>query len=55
MIELKDYQKSAVKQLKERIMDMLDWDGMRHKLVFKAPTGSGKTVMTSALLDETET
>lgn len=52
MIELKDYQKSAVKQLKERIMDMLGWDGMRHKLVFKAPTGSGKTVMTSALLDE---
>ena len=52
MIELKDYQKSAVRQLKERIVDMLSWDGMRQKLVLKAPTGSGKTVMTSALLDE---
>ena len=52
MIELKDYQKSAVKQLKERMVEMLDLEGMRQKIVFKAPTGSGKTVMTSALLDE---
>ncbi len=52
MIELKDYQKSAVKQLKERMVEMLDLEGIRQKIVFKAPTGSGKTVMTSALLDE---
>lgn len=52
MIELKDYQKSAVKQLKERMVEMLDLEGMRQKIVFKAPTGSGKTVMISALLDE---
>ena len=52
MLELKDYQKEAVRKLKENIVDMLGWEGMRQKIVFKAPTGSGKTVMTSALLDE---
>lgn len=52
MIELRDYQKSAVKQLKERLMEMLDLQSDRQKLVFKAPTGSGKTVMASALLDQ---
>ena len=52
MLELKDYQKEAVRRLKENIVDMLGWEGMRQKIVFKAPTGSGKTVMTSALLDE---
>lgn len=52
MLELKDYQREAVRRLKENIIDMLGWEGMRQKIVFKAPTGSGKTVMTSALLDE---
>lgn len=52
MIELKDYQKKAVKRLKEDIIDMLNSSSMRQKYVLKAPTGSGKTVMASALLDE---
>ena len=52
MLELKDYQKKAVKQLKEEIVEMLGLNSMRQKIVFKAPTGSGKTVMASALLDE---
>lgn len=51
MIELKDYQEKAVKELKEKILDMLNLQGERQKIVFKAPTGSGKTVMSSALLD----
>ena len=34
------------------MIDMLNLPDERQKLVFKAPTGSGKTVMTSALLDE---
>ena len=52
MIELKEYQKKAVKQLKEIILDMLSMHENRQKIVFKAPTGSGKTVCASALLDE---
>lgn len=52
MIELKDYQKKAIRDLKQRIVDMLNQPEDRQKLVFKAPTGSGKTVMASALLDE---
>lgn len=52
MITLKDYQRKAVRKLKENLLDMLDRKGDRHKLVFKAPTGSGKTVMASMLLDE---
>ena len=52
MIELKEYQKKAVKQLKENILDMLSMQENRQKIVFKAPTGSGKTVCASALLDE---
>lgn len=52
MIELKDYQKKAVRELRQKIVDMLNDDDDRQKLVFKAPTGAGKTVMASALLDE---
>ncbi len=52
MLELKEYQKKAVKQLKENILDMLSMQENRQKIVFKAPTGSGKTVCASALLDE---
>lgn len=52
MLELKDYQEKAVKELNEKIVDMLSLQGERQKIVFKAPTGSGKTVMASALLDK---
>ena len=52
MIQLKDYQRKAVRELKRKMIDMLNLPDERQKLVFKAPTGSGKTVMASALLDE---
>lgn len=52
MIQLKDYQRKAVRELKRKMVDMLNLPDDRQKLVFKAPTGSGKTVMASALLDE---
>ena len=52
MLQLKDYQKRAVSKLKENIIEMLSLQGDRQKIVFKAPTGAGKTVMASALLDE---
>ncbi len=52
MIELKDYQKKAVRELKQKLVELLNDDDDRQKLIFKAPTGAGKTVMASKLLDE---
>lgn len=52
MIELKTYQQTAVHELKERVVRLLNFGGRRNKIVFKAPTGSGKTVMVSAMMDE---
>ena len=52
MIHLKDYQRTAVNELKAKLLSMLSLQSERQKLVFKAPTGSGKTVMSAALLDE---
>ena len=52
MITLKDYQRKAVDELKRKMIELLNESDDRQKLVFKAPTGAGKTVMTSCLLDE---
>ena len=52
MIELKDYQREAVNKLKVEVIDLLNLSEPRQKLIFKAPTGAGKTVMASTLLDE---
>lgn len=52
MIQLKDYQRKAIRELKTKLIEMLNQPEDRQRLVFKAPTGSGKTVMASSLLDE---
>ncbi len=39
MIELRDYQKKAVRELKQKMIDMLNDSEDRQKLIFKAPTG----------------
>lgn len=44
------YQQTAVAALKEKLIVMLGRKPDRQKLVFKAPTGSGKTVMASEVL-----
>ena len=44
-----DYQFRAVKNLKEKSNELLDLQG-NHTIVFKAPTGSGKTVMMAEYL-----
>lgn len=44
------YQQKAVYELVNKTIDLLDLKGNRHKLVFKSPTGSGKTVMASEML-----
>lgn len=40
MIELKNYQLTAVHELKERVVRLLNVGGRRNKMVFKAPSGS---------------
>ncbi|MBR1838380.1 MAG: DEAD/DEAH box helicase family protein [Bacteroidaceae bacterium] len=51
MKELK-FQQRAVRKLVETTIELLSLSGNRHTLVFKAPTGAGKTVMASQLLHD---
>lgn len=44
------YQQKAVDELVNKTIDLLGLRGNRHTLVFKSPTGSGKTVMASDML-----
>ena len=50
MIELRDYQKKAVRELKQKMIDMLNDSEDRQKLIFKAPTGAGKTTIVKLLM-----
>ncbi|MCD7710057.1 MAG: DEAD/DEAH box helicase family protein, partial [Porphyromonadaceae bacterium] len=40
-----EYQQKAIAELTEKVIRLLNLGGERHKIVFEAPTGSGKTVM----------
>ena len=55
MIKEVAYQIEAVNELVNKTTKLLEQSGDRKKLVFKAPTGSGKTVMASQMLDELTT
>ena len=44
------YQQKAVKELVGKTIDLLSLSGNPHILVFKSPSGSGKTVMASEML-----
>ncbi|MEK0337289.1 MAG: DEAD/DEAH box helicase family protein, partial [Nitrosopumilus sp.] len=46
-----DYQIDAIRKLKQTSNDLLNLQG-NHTIVFKAPTGSGKTVMMAEFLKE---
>lgn len=52
MIHLKKYQEEAVNDLTKTFFKLLHKSGSRHNLVFKAPTGAGKTVMMASLLNK---
>lgn len=51
MIELKVYQSEAIDALIKDTYKLLKMPGARHKMVFKAPTGAGKTVTMAAYLN----
>ena len=55
MIKEISYQTDAAGELVEKTISLLNASGNRKKLVFKAPTGSGKTVIASRMLDELTT
>ena len=44
------YQQEAVDEVVNKTIGLLGLRGNRHTLVFKSPTGSGKTVMASEML-----
>ncbi len=48
-IELKDYQEKAINKLKDAANELLDMEDNKI-LIFKAPTGSGKTIMTAEFI-----
>lgn len=50
MIELKDFQKTTVDQLSLTFLDLWRTGDYKIPLVFKAPTGSGKTIMMAEFL-----
>jgi type III restriction enzyme len=50
MIELKDFQKMAIDQLSIKFLELWKTGDYRLPLVFKAPTGSGKTIMMAEFL-----
>ena len=50
MLKQVKYQEIAVNELVSKTIKLLNSAGRRKKLVFKAPTGSGKTVMASEML-----
>lgn len=51
MIALKTYQNEAVEGLVKDTLSLLKMPGARQKMVFKAPTGAGKTVTMAAYLN----
>ena len=52
MIHLKNYQGEAINDLSQKLYKLLKRPGARQNLIFKAPTGSGKTVMMASLLNK---
>ena len=51
MILLKKYQDEAVNDLSEKLYKLLKKPNARQNLIFKAPTGAGKTIMMAAFLN----
>ncbi len=49
---LKNYQEKAVNSLKDRVYNFLSFNDSEKRIItFKAPTGSGKTVMMASFIE----
>lgn len=55
MLKKIKYQEDAVEKLVNETITLLNVSGQRKKLIFKAPTGAGKTVMASEMLSRLAT
>ena len=49
------YQQNAIRELVDKTIQLLKLNGNRKQLIFKAPTGAGKTVMASQMLSDLTT
>ena len=52
MIKLKPFQENAISELRKQFLELWKSDNRKIQLVFKAPTGSGKTIMVAQLLKD---
>jgi len=48
----KNYQEKAINQLLEILTKLISKDEKKRVIVFQAPTGSGKTLMTAKFIEE---
>lgn len=55
MVKLCEYQKGAIRDLQAEVIKKLNASASRKVIVFKAPTGSGKTVMVSTAIERLTT
>ena len=44
------YQQNAINELTDKTIRLLNLGGKRHKIVFEAPTGAGKTTIVKLLM-----
>ncbi len=50
MFTLKTFQEKAIAELRKNFLELWSTGNRRLELIFKSPTGSGKTVMTAQFL-----